>query len=499
MQPAYRQFPQQQVPPRTPHSSGPRRGGIGPMMSSGPHPQVPLTQAQMAQQQQAAAMQVEMAKRRSRKPTDKNLPDNIDECTIGEMGAKYRELRDFERRLDATMTRKRLDIVDSVNRSVKRWKTLRVWVSNTAEDQQWQNNDLNVPAFDFSSNLEPTYRIKIEGRLLDDDDDLDKEDAGEEEDEDKMDEDGADAKSKATKAPKYRFSHFFKALTVDFPANRKGIDQSMEWKKPERTGPSTNLPASADFDELIFKRSGDEDMHIVINLTRHEDPERYAVEPALADIVDKTEATRQEVVMAVWDYIKFMGLQEDEEKRNFRCDDLLKKAFNIETGSIPLLYNYITPQLKPLPAVKLPYTIRVDEEFHKDPKPTVYDIRVAVDDPLKEKMVTFLNNPGYASMLKEVALLDDQLATIVQAVHVSKSKHAFLSSLSEDPATFVKDWLSSQKRDLDIIMGESIRGSGEHATTGDEWRMGGKDSVWNTINAKESVTMLLAKQPHVPR
>ncbi|KAK8107638.1 uncharacterized protein PG998_009651 [Apiospora kogelbergensis] len=28
MQPAYRQFPQQQVPPRTPHSANPRRGGI---------------------------------------------------------------------------------------------------------------------------------------------------------------------------------------------------------------------------------------------------------------------------------------------------------------------------------------------------------------------------------------------------------------------------------------------------------------------------------------
>lgn len=78
-----------------------------------------MTQAQMAQQQQQAAMQVEMAKRRSKKPTDKNLPDNIDDCTIGDMAAKYRELRDFERRLDATMTRKRLDIVDSVNRSVK--------------------------------------------------------------------------------------------------------------------------------------------------------------------------------------------------------------------------------------------------------------------------------------------------------------------------------------------------------------------------------------------
>jgi SWI/SNF-related matrix-associated actin-dependent regulator of chromatin subfamily D len=73
----------------------------------------------MQQQQQQAAMQFEMAKRRSRKPTDKNIPDGIDDCIVGDMAQKYRELRDFEQRLDATMTRKRLDIVDAVTRSVK--------------------------------------------------------------------------------------------------------------------------------------------------------------------------------------------------------------------------------------------------------------------------------------------------------------------------------------------------------------------------------------------
>lgn len=89
-------------------------------MSAGPgHHQVPMTQAQVAQQQQQAAMQVEMAKRRSKKPTDKNLPDGIDDCTIGDVAARYREMRTFERSLDATMTRKRLDIVDSVSRGVK--------------------------------------------------------------------------------------------------------------------------------------------------------------------------------------------------------------------------------------------------------------------------------------------------------------------------------------------------------------------------------------------
>ncbi|KAI0142588.1 putative 3-phosphoinositide dependent protein kinase-1 [Hypoxylon sp. NC0597] len=504
MQTGYRPYPQQQVPPqRTPHSAGQRRGGIGPMMSSGPHHQVPLTQAQIAQQQQQAAIQVEMAKRRSRKPTDKNLPDNLDDCTIGDMAARYRELRDFERRLDATMTRKRLDIVDSVNRSVKRWKTLRIWITNTAEDQVWQGNGLNVDNFDFTSNQEPTYRVKIEGRLLDDDDDLDKDDdsednkdnKGQPDDPDRMEE---DPKPKVAKTPKYRFSHFFKALSVDFPSSRKGIDQSVEWKKPERAGPSSSLPAAADFDELTFKRGGDENMNITINLFRHEEPERYAVSQELEDIVDLSEATRQEIVMGIWEYIKLMGLQEDEEKRDFRCDDLLRKAFGIETGSIPKLHEYITPHLKPLPPVKLPYTIRLDEEFHKDPQPTVYDVRVAVDDPLREKMLSFLSNAGYANMLKEAASLDEQLAIIIQAIHVSKAKHAFLTSLSEDPATFVRDWLSSQKRDLDVIMGESMRGVGEDAT-GDEWRKGGKDSIWSTVNARESVTVMLSKQPVQPQ
>ena len=88
-------------------------------MSSGPHHAVPLTQAQIAQQQQAQAHASEMAKRRSRKPTDKNMPDGAEEWVIGDGITRYKDLRDFERRLDATMTRKRLDIVDSVSRNAK--------------------------------------------------------------------------------------------------------------------------------------------------------------------------------------------------------------------------------------------------------------------------------------------------------------------------------------------------------------------------------------------
>lgn len=158
-----------------------------------------------------------------------------------------------------------------------------------------------------------------------------------------------------------------------------------------------------------------------------------------------------------------------------------------------MLTDYVTPHLRPLEPVKLPYTIRVDQDFHKDPQPTIYDIQVPVDDPLRDTLLPLLNNPQYAAMLKEVTTLDEQLARVVQATAVSKAKHTFFTSLAEDPANFVKNWLSSQRRDLEVIMGEASRGGGEHAS-GDEWRRGGKDSVWTTQNARESVNVLLSKQ-----
>ena len=88
-------------------------------MISGSHPQNSLTPAQMQAQQNAQAQATDRARTRSRKPTDKNIPEGVEECVIGDGVQRYRDLRELERRLDSTMMRKRLDIQDSVNRNVK--------------------------------------------------------------------------------------------------------------------------------------------------------------------------------------------------------------------------------------------------------------------------------------------------------------------------------------------------------------------------------------------
>lgn len=216
---------------------------------------------------------------------------------------------------------------------------MRIWITNTAQDQNWQSGGLN-DNFDFSTNGDSSFQVKMEGRLLDDGDDDESENeddddgAKEGEDGDKMDTDApADAKGKAKeiahKNPSPpRFSHFFKAITVDMDRTkiRNGAENTVEWKKPERTPNSANPPAAAEFDELKFKRFGDENLNITIKLYRDETPERFQLSPELSDLVDLSAATRSEVVMGLWEYIKMMGLQEDEEKRQFRCDEMLRKV-----------------------------------------------------------------------------------------------------------------------------------------------------------------------------
>ncbi|KAM0322949.1 hypothetical protein ACHAQA_009048 [Verticillium albo-atrum] len=428
-------------------------------------------------------------KRRSRKPTDKELPEGVEDClaTGDAVALRYRELRDIERRLDATMMRKRLDMADGLNRTTKRYRTLRIWINNTVEDQMWQTNGLAVDTFDFTPNVEASYRVKIEGLLLDDADDVP---ADDQDDQDSGDE------STETMPKKPSFTHFFKHMTVDFDKSRSraAADQTVAWNKFDNTKPNqSKSPASLEADELTFKRNGDENMNITIKLIRHENPERHRVRPELAEIIDMVEATRQEAIMGVWDYIRVTGLQEDEEKRHFRCDALLRKIVTRgDVGAIPNLGEYVDRFLEPLPPVSLPYTIRVDEAFHRDPQPTVYDVQVAIDDSFRAKTIPFVASPAYGNALKEIVALDDQLATLIGAVANSKAKHSFFTSLGSDPTHFLQDWFSSQKRDLEVILGEATRGGGEDASS-DEWRRSGKDSVWATSNARESVNTMLAK------
>lgn len=440
-------------------------------------------------------------------PTDKNMPEGVEEITIGDGAVRYKELRELERTLDATIMRKKLELADAVHHSrSRRYGTMRIWISNTAENQAWQTNGSDAGAFDFDNGANPTYRVKIQGRLLDDgsdeEADEDEEDGREEKDPDAMEEDGAEPKKPASPSttPKV-FSQFFNSIVIDFDrANSLQPDNftQIEWKRPENPN---NNPKESNFSELVFQRKADENINITINLQRQYHPERYRLSQPLAELLDTDEEDRAAVMMGIWEYARSQNLQQDEDERKFVCDAKLKALFNSDSFYFPNVPQLIKVHLKPLPPVQLAYTIRVDKEYLSPAsdsgipasKPTIYDVQVPLENPLVPMVQELLRPKNAVETLTQIKTIDEQIVLLMAAIGQSKAKHAFFTSMAKDPVSFVKRWLSSQKRDLEVLLGEAARGGGEDAS-GEEWHRGGPESVWASEVAKESVALWLARQ-----
>jgi SWI/SNF-related matrix-associated actin-dependent regulator of chromatin subfamily D len=96
--------------------------------------------------------------KKKKKLTDKILPQKVRDL-VPESQA-YMDLLAFERKLDATIMRKRLDIQEALKRPMKQKKKLRIFISNTF-----------YPAKEPGETEEGTvasWELRVEGRLLDD-------------------------------------------------------------------------------------------------------------------------------------------------------------------------------------------------------------------------------------------------------------------------------------------------------------------------------------------
>lgn len=150
------------------------------------------------------------------------------------------------------------------------------------------------------------------------------------------------------------------------------------------------------------------------------------------------------------------------------------------------------PHLHPLPPIKLPYTIRMDQAFQSkttDPQYTIYDVRITVEDPLRAHIMAITSSPQSIANLRQINAIDEQLAVIIQAIQHHKAKHTFFTNFSRDPVGFLKKWYSSQQRDLSVILGEMERGD----VAGLEFAKGGKDGVWGSEIVQEAVRYKLAR------
>ncbi|XP_067391817.1 SWI/SNF-related matrix-associated actin-dependent regulator of chromatin subfamily D member 3 isoform X3 [Emydura macquarii macquarii] len=148
--------------------------------------QVQQQQVQQQVQQQATQTRTRSAKRR--KMADKILPQRIREL-VPESQA-YMDLLAFERKLDQTIMRKRVDIQEALKRPMKQKRKLRLYISNTF-------NPAKSDADDSDGSI-ASWELRVEGKLLDD---LSKQ--------------------------KRKFSSFFKSLVIELDKDLYGPDNHL--------------------------------------------------------------------------------------------------------------------------------------------------------------------------------------------------------------------------------------------------------------------------------
>jgi SWI/SNF-related matrix-associated actin-dependent regulator of chromatin subfamily D len=98
-------------------------------------------------------------------------------------------------------------------------------------------------------------------------------------------------------------------------------------------------------------------------------------------------------------------------------------------------------------------------------------------------------NPDHQASLRHIAKTDDDLAVLVQAIQHHKARHNFFNSMAKDPKAFMDRWMSSQKKDLSVILAEVDRAD----VAGLEFAKGGDDGVWGADVVREAVRYRLAK------
>ncbi|XP_056007636.1 SWI/SNF-related matrix-associated actin-dependent regulator of chromatin subfamily D member 1-like isoform X3 [Ostrea edulis] len=348
--------------------------------------------------------QMKQAAKKKKKVADKILPQRVRDL-VPESQA-YMDLLAFERKLDATIMRKRLDIQEALKRPMKQKRKLRIFISNTFYPAKSEGED--------GDETVASWELRVEGRLL---------------------EDAASAKLNDTSKMKRKFSSFFKSLVIELDKELYGPDNHLvEWHR---------TPTTQETDGFQVKRPGDQNVKCTVLLMLDYQPPQFKLDSRLARILGVHTQTRPVIINALWQYIKTHSLQDHHEREYINCDKYLEQIFECKRMKFAEIPGKLHSLLMPPDPIVINHVITVEGPDAR--KTACYDIDVEVDDTLKQQMNSFLLS---TASQHDIGSLDSKIHETVETINQLKTNREFFLSFAKDPQEFINNWLISQSRDL---------------------------------------------------
>ncbi|KAB0402602.1 hypothetical protein E2I00_009642 [Balaenoptera physalus] len=346
-------------------SAAPLRPGMPPTMMDPFRKRLLVPQAQPPMPAQRRGL-------KRRKMADKVLPQRIREL-VPESQA-YMDLLAFERKLDQTIARKRMEIQEAIKKPLTQKRKLRIYISNTFSPSKAEGDSAGTagtPGGNPAGDKVASWELRVEGKLLDD-----------------------------PSKQKRKFSSFFKSLVIELDKELYGPDNHLvEWHR---------MPTTQETDGFQVKRPGDLNVKCTLLLMLDHQPPQYKLDPRLARLLGVHTQTRAAIMQALWLYIKHNQLQDGHEREYINCNRYFRQIFScgrLRFSEIPMKLAGLLQHPDP---IVINHVISVDPNDQK--KTACYDIDVEVDDPLKAQMSNFLAS---TTNQQEIASLDVKIITDV--------------------------------------------------------------------------------------
>ncbi|KAF2351848.1 SWIB/MDM2 domain [Trinorchestia longiramus] len=346
--------------------------------------------------------------KKKKKLAEKILPQKVRDL-VPESQA-YMDLLAFERKLDATIMRKRLDIQEALKRPMKVKKKLRIFISNTFYPARGEGGVAGGEGGSDDATV-ASWELRVEGRLLEDN------------------------KPSEPSKGKRKFSSFFKSLVIELDKDLYGPDNHLvEWHR---------TPTTQETDGFQVKRPGDKNVRCTILLLLDYQPHQFKLDPRLSRLLGRHTQTRPVIITALWQYIKTHKLQDAHEREYINCDKYLEQIFNLPRMKFAEIPGRLNQLLFPPDPIMISHVITVEGPEQK--KTSCYDIDVEVDDTLKNQMSNFLLS---TNSQQDIQNLDSKIHETVETINSLKTNREFYLSFAKDPQHFMHKWLLSQNRDL---------------------------------------------------
>ncbi|XP_065664935.1 SWI/SNF-related matrix-associated actin-dependent regulator of chromatin subfamily D member 1 isoform X2 [Hydra vulgaris] len=318
----------------------------------------------------------------------------------------YMDLLAFENKLDATITRKKLDIQEALKRPLKQKQTLRIFVStNVYPAKIDETGRETAPA---------EWEVRIEGRLLNDPE--------------------VQKESNSTNQ-KRKFSSFFKNLVIELDKSIYGPENHLvEWHR-------TTSTQETDGFQVKRQMVGNMEVKCQIFLMIDYKPPQFKLSSQLARVLGIHTQTRPVIIGALWQYIKQNKLQDQEEREFINNDKYMAEIFSCQRMKFCEIPQRLQAHLLPPEPIVITYMVNTIEEK----KSSCYDIEIEIDDSLRDIMQSFMLS---SASQQEITTLDAKINETVEGINQLKVHRDFFLSFANNPQKFMNDWLTSQCADL---------------------------------------------------